>query len=326
MNYFEYEQSFFKYSHIKSLRVGGEALMAKPFISVIVPTYKRPALLKQTLDSVLNQEGFAEYEVIVIDNDPVAGSETEKLATGYTDKRILYYKNEANIGLIGNFNRGIELARGEWVTVLHDDDLMFPCFLAEMKQAIGKNDMDLVACQFLSSHEPPAVFPKVPQGNRLFRLRPSKFLLCNVTPFPGVVMKRRIAFEIGGFNEKHHPIADYVFWTKCCMYYRCHMLDKKLVFYRTGAQSISSKAYIDVVNASYEFKRQLSERIGLPGFLRKLIIYEGINALIVGYREYDPEGLLEKHACFELPNLHNRLVRTGNRFLCKGLHFLTRYV
>ena len=53
--------------------------------------------MKEAVDSALNQIGFDEYDVIVVDNDPDRDDETEKLMLNYNNPKLSYYKNMKNI-------------------------------------------------------------------------------------------------------------------------------------------------------------------------------------------------------------------------------------
>ena len=106
-----------------------------PTISIIIPTYNRAALLKETLESVLAQT-YTDYEIIIIDDGSTDHTE-ETVQAFLTDDRIRYIK-QPNAGVSVARNHGIFEARGEWIAFLDSDDLWFPdklekqmAFLAE---------------------------------------------------------------------------------------------------------------------------------------------------------------------------------------------------
>jgi cellulose synthase/poly-beta-1,6-N-acetylglucosamine synthase-like glycosyltransferase len=80
----KYEDNFSKIKFIKSKLVYGDLNFNKtPLITIAIPTYKRPDLLEEAINSALNQIDFIDYEVIVVDNDPDSDTETEKLLKSY---------------------------------------------------------------------------------------------------------------------------------------------------------------------------------------------------------------------------------------------------
>ncbi|WP_288798444.1 glycosyltransferase family 2 protein [uncultured Arsenicicoccus sp.] len=94
-----------------------------PLVSVVVPTYKRPAMLREALGSVLGQT-LRDLEVIVCDNadDP----ETREVVTSFDDDRITYVGRPENIGMMANAIDGFRRASGELVIKLDDDDAFEP--------------------------------------------------------------------------------------------------------------------------------------------------------------------------------------------------------
>lgn len=90
-------------------------------VSVVIPTYSRAPLLCEAIDSVLSQD-LDDMELIVIDDGST--DDTEERARAYGD-RIRYYRQE-NKGLSTARNRGIELANGEYIALLDDDDWFMP--------------------------------------------------------------------------------------------------------------------------------------------------------------------------------------------------------
>jgi glycosyltransferase involved in cell wall biosynthesis len=86
--------------------------MTSPLVSVCIPTYARPGLLKEAVYSCLNQT-FSDYEIVITDNsdDDDSGRWIRQL----DDPRIRYHKNERNIGGAGNFTKALSLARGKYV-------------------------------------------------------------------------------------------------------------------------------------------------------------------------------------------------------------------
>lgn len=90
-----------------------------PKVSVVIPTYERVGKVEKAIESVLAQT-FSDLEVIVVDDGSSDGT-GEILAKTYGD-RIGYYP-QANQGASVARNKGVELARGEWIAFLDSDDL-----------------------------------------------------------------------------------------------------------------------------------------------------------------------------------------------------------
>lgn len=94
-----------------------------PKISVIVPSYNRAHLLGQTIASVLSQN-FNDYELLVLDDSST--DNTGDVVGSFSDHRITYIRNTKNLGFVNNWNKGLDVARGDYVIFPGDDDLLLP--------------------------------------------------------------------------------------------------------------------------------------------------------------------------------------------------------
>ena len=102
--------------------------MKKNKLTVIIPTYNRADLLGRSIQSVLDQS-FKEFDLIIIDDKSTDG--TPRVVKNFNDSRIKYIKNQKNLGIIGNWNKAIDVAPGKYLSIFHDDDIMSPDFLKE---------------------------------------------------------------------------------------------------------------------------------------------------------------------------------------------------
>jgi glycosyltransferase involved in cell wall biosynthesis len=92
-------------------------------VSVLMPVYNAEAFLQEAIDSILHQT-FTDFEFIIINDGSIDSS--EMIICSYDDPRIKYIKNEKNIGLVESLNKGIALARGEYIARMDADDISLP--------------------------------------------------------------------------------------------------------------------------------------------------------------------------------------------------------
>ncbi|MBQ7896876.1 MAG: glycosyltransferase family 2 protein [Clostridia bacterium] len=108
-----------------------------PHISIVIPVYNSQENLKTCLDSILKQS-FADFEVIMIDD----GSKdySGKICDKYSkiDERFFAYHFE-NSGVATARNRGMFLAKGDWITFIDSDDWIDPNYLNSMVNLLKKN-------------------------------------------------------------------------------------------------------------------------------------------------------------------------------------------
>ena len=102
--------------------------MSIPRVSVSLPVFNGEQFVAHAIQSVLDQD-FADFELIITDNQST--DRTEDICRGFAeqDRRVRYVRNERNLGAGGNFNRGFELARGEFFKWIAHDDLISPSYL-----------------------------------------------------------------------------------------------------------------------------------------------------------------------------------------------------
>ena len=96
-----------------------------PRVSVIIPTYNRPGMLRRAAASVLGQT-YHDFELIIVDD--CSGDETSAAVADITagDTRARYYRHAKNRGTAATRNTGIRNARGEYIAFLDDDDEYLP--------------------------------------------------------------------------------------------------------------------------------------------------------------------------------------------------------
>lgn len=135
---FKYVDNFSKTAHIPSISIIESKIDYIPEITIAIPTYKRTDLLKEAIDSAINQIAYTNYDIIVVDNNPERDCDTEKLMRSYNNPIISYYKNSENLGMVGNWNRLFTLAKGIYVVMLHDDDLLYPNYLSTIIKSCSK--------------------------------------------------------------------------------------------------------------------------------------------------------------------------------------------
>src|SRR5262245_50550402 len=113
-------------------------------VSVCIPTYNTARYLPETVASVLRQT-YGDYELIICDNASTDG--TGELCKDYVDPRVRYVRYETLVGQAANWNRCLGLASGEFVILLHADDLLHEDFLSRAVAMLeGNPAVNLVHC------------------------------------------------------------------------------------------------------------------------------------------------------------------------------------
>lgn len=187
-----------------------------PKVSIILPSYNGGGYIKWAVESVLAQS-YSEWEMIVIDDG--SSDSTESIVKEYVDKdsKIIYFKNEVNLGIQKSLNKGIKEAKGEYIARIDDDDEWIDKDkLKEQVEFLEKNkDYVLVGTG--------AIVVNV-EGKELFRyLLPetdqqirSKLLSKNCFVHSSVLFRKETALKFNGYSEEENVkhLEDYDLWLK----------------------------------------------------------------------------------------------------------------
>lgn len=220
-----YHDSFAKIKNVQTdLLYGDRSIDATPFLSVLIPTYSRAAFFREALESVLRQEdpGCC-WEIIVVDNTPLTeqgNTPALEIVQDINCERVLFYHNRENIGAGYNWNRGVELARGEWVSFLHDDDLLLPDALRNIFLVIQRYKDKLKNLGFIRSRA--YEFSGKFDHNKAIK-RSKKYLQVYTrlgalikggpqtnAPTCGTTILKKAYIETGGINYDYGACADQV--------------------------------------------------------------------------------------------------------------------
>lgn len=156
--------------------------MTDPLISIIIPTRERADVLSDTLETILSLKNN-NVEIIVCDN--ASSDETPQVVTNYSDPRLKYHRTTTRISMPQNFERGLQLATGEYIMTMGDDDFIIEENLNLALACAAEKECDLVywfrACFYWGNYPDPklASFFSIPIGRRHFNVEPHTLL--NVT-------------------------------------------------------------------------------------------------------------------------------------------------
>lgn len=195
-------------------------------VSIILPTYNRAYLLPKAINSVLEQN-YQNWELIVWDDGST--DDTESVLAAFKDPRILCY-HEENHGMSYALNRGLELAKGDLIAFLDDDDTWLPEKL-EFQLSVMEEfpQIDLVFGNFININmedksqnlgfdqvESSLALLVTEKQDQDIWLIDQGFLegvsMDNFIAFDTVIIRKRVFDLIGIFNESLRTGMDFELW------------------------------------------------------------------------------------------------------------------
>ena len=235
-----------------------------PLISIVVPLYNTPHdFLEELLDSVQNQT-YRNWELCMVDagQDTEVGSIVQNRAR--TDSRIRYKKLESNEGIAGNTNQGFALAAGGYIALLDHDDILHPCALWYVAEAIAQKGADFVYTDevtFEGDIDHLTVYHFKPDY-MLDNLRSNNYI-CHLSVFSAALLAEVGGDERAAFNGSQ----DYDLYLRLTeKAHKIVHIPHLLYYWRSSpasvASNISAKTYC--LEAAVKALRAHYDRVGVP--------------------------------------------------------------
>ena len=245
-------------------------------VSVLLPSYKHPKWLPQTITSVLAQS-YRDLELIIVDDGSDDGS--KEIIESYAEKdgRIKYEIFPENRGAMVALNRCYELSGGDYIATISSDDLW----------ASEKLELQLKAFE---EHETVGAVFALPQFidengevitevNNVFVNSVKKrtkyewmnyFFLENCVCYPTSLVKREYYERAGFFRLVYRSLPDFEMWVR--LFYCCEVLvlDKELMSFRVHQFNESGKNLGNIIRCQTEHKQILKTLLAQIGSLNEL--------------------------------------------------------
>ncbi len=234
--------------------------MNTPLVSICIPTYNGQEYILQCIESAINQ-AYKNIEILVVDDN--SNDNTCQLIKGFNtnDNRIKLIQNEKNLGLVGNWNKCIDAAKGEWIKFLFQDDYMDVNCIQVMVESLSAGDklvtsgrrlvfdpgLDEKVKQYSISQTLTFERLGIPSSSTSFisAKKISGFaanhICINFIGEPTVIMFRKdIIAELGYFNPELSQICDFEYFLRISSRYGLKYIPQPITWFRVHRRSTSS--------------------------------------------------------------------------------------
>jgi glycosyltransferase involved in cell wall biosynthesis len=228
-----------------------------PLVSVVVTTYNRKELLKETVNSILEQT-FTDFELIVVDN--YSSYDFKEYMSSFNDKRIRVFQNQNNGIIAVNRNFGIEKAKGNYIAFCDDDDLWHKNKLEiQLKVLTDNEDLIGVGSSLILFGE--TKMRRNKKYKKDIRINYSAAFLFNTCPLSSLmVRKNEILFDT---YVEFKAAEDFDFQLQHLLATGKEMLllKESLVYYRVHLENISSnsKNLLNALNVLRKHKNNIDK-------------------------------------------------------------------
>lgn len=207
-----------------------------PKISVIMPAYNAEKYIAEAIDSILGQT-YGDFEFIIL-ND-CSKDCTEEIILSYKDPRIVYIKNEENLGVASTLNKGLAIATGEYIARMDADDISLPWRFE--KQIRRLEEEPLLAAvgsdAIIFSEDGKQQHTNVPVGFQNIKIR---MPISNPFIHPTMMMRRSM---LSGMEYEHEfeGREDYRFWMRLSQKHPMDNVPEQLLRYRFHIKQATQK-------------------------------------------------------------------------------------
>lgn len=241
---------------------------ARPAVSIVLATYNRRDWLRLAMDSVLEQT-YPDLELLVMDDGSTDGTPEllDEYARRHPEERFRFSRHE-NMGQARTLNRGYEMARGDILGYLSDDDLL-------VRGAVAR-----LVDEMRADPEAVAVYPGYrmidERGEIVDTVRPIQyspveaFRLHDTIIGPGGLVRREILEGSGGWDPQWHWMGDLILWMRIGLAGRAIRVEHPVASWRRHPGGITietslerAREHLQLVEAGASLLDLPSDAIGL---------------------------------------------------------------
>jgi glycosyltransferase involved in cell wall biosynthesis len=225
-------------------------------VFVLMPTFNVEPFIGIAIESVLNQT-FQDWELLVLDD--CSTDNTLTIAQSYRDhdSRIRVLQNSSNLGMLGNWNKGVTFCKSPFFIKLDGDDVWHPEMIQSSLNIIEKDEtVGMVFAKYININSENEIIPHseimLPDfaSDKSFSCIPlvmqgvSRMLSYSILRQGLSLMRSKIFAEIGGYrfllSKKTQASTDTEFYFRVGCHYKIHCINTVLYYYRVHKQSISA--------------------------------------------------------------------------------------
>lgn len=264
--------------------------MKQPLVSIIIRTCQRPDMLEQALESIRNQI-YTNIEVIVVEDGE--NKSEELLKSCFPDLNYVYRSTGGKVGRCRAGNLALQLAGGEYINFLDDDDYFLQDHLSCLVDTLQEGD-EKAAYSIAEEHQiivqsrNPYKY-KVRKKTIRFKQPFNRILLYtfNYIPIQSILFHRSLYDTFGGLDEQLDTLEDWDLWVRYSTQTRYKFVDKITSCYHTPYQrKVKQKRSLELK----DYMIPLHEKF--KTYLATVPVEEINQDMIYVMREYKSKGIM----------------------------------
>ena len=210
--------------------------MKNPKVTVLMSVYNGDKYLNEAIDSILGQT-FKDFEFLIINDGST--DKTGEIFESYNDSRIKIINNDKNIGLTKSLNKGLMLARGEYIARQDADDISMPERLEKEVEFLEQNkNVGLLGTYYFLINEKGKVLHTIKVLTESEEIN-EKLLEGNQFGHGSIMFRRDCVDIIGAYREEFKFAQDFDFYLRIAEAYDVANIPEPLYKWRINLKSIS---------------------------------------------------------------------------------------
>lgn len=278
---------------------------ANPLVSVVMATYNGERFIGEQLESILTQT-YTNLEVVIVDDGSTDQSYTILETYAAKDTRIRLFRNEYNLGYVKNFERGLSLAKGEFIAPSDQDDLWLPHKIQFLLERIGDSAIIYANSSLIDEHGN-RMGKKLSDVKRLTTFNDClNYTIGNSAPGHGMLIRKEIVTAC--FPLPTMIPHDYWLGFIATFYSELTYVDEVLVLYRQHGANVFGAAKVKSENPDKPVRKQktTTENIALARERMKLMYEKCPDDLVEQKQVF--KNLCEAYSSFSLVNNWKRML------------------
>ena len=229
-----------------------------PKVTVLMPVYNGGEYLAQAIESILTQT-YIDFELLIINDG--SKDQSEDTIKAYKDSRIRLVNNEKNLGLIATLNKGLNLARGEYIARMDQDDISLPTRLQRQVDFMDEN-LNVGVCgtwiEYMGDDEGCIEkYPLTPED-----IKANLLFYCPIA-HPTVMIRNSFIKRYDlRYNPNHLHAEDFGLWKTCSYLFPLANIPEVLLKYRKWNGSISKQSAETQCQSSAKLAKESSAKLG----------------------------------------------------------------
>lgn len=206
-----------------------------PRVSVILPAYNAEAYIEEAVRSVLGQT-LTDFELIVLDD--CSKDRTAAILQSICDPRLVYVKNEQNMGVAATLNRGLSLAQGEYIARMDADDISLPRRLEAQVAYLDRHPDIAVLGTNVETFDENGPLHTGWSATDPAQMNVDLLFSCGIA-HPSVMMRKSVIEALGGYDRNFEGLEDYELWCRVSKTHGVTTLPEVLFRYRVHSGQVT---------------------------------------------------------------------------------------